>query len=95
MEDSSMDWPTAIVAASAIITVMTLVTVVVTVAIWQGLVSWRARMGAAREEAYQRLSEQAEDAQRRAADGIDRVFTELAELRQRTMEIERMLKDVG
>lgn len=94
MEDTATQWPEALVAISAVVTGALLITVIASVAIWQGLISWRARMAVAREGAYQKLAEEATSAQQRAADVIERAFRELAELRQRTAEIERMLKEV-
>ena len=65
------------------------------VLIWQGMVTWRARMSVAREAAYRQLADDSVRAQERTADRLDRAVAELTELRQRTAEMERMLKEVG
>jgi hypothetical protein len=70
-------------------------TAAVIVLVWQGFATWRARMSIAREEAYRKLAEQATQAQSRAADRLDQTVTELAELRRRVAELERMLKEVA
>ena len=62
------------------------------VLIWQGMVTWRARMSVAREAAYRQLADDSVRAQERTADRLDRTLAELTELRQRTAEMERMLK---
>jgi Tfp pilus assembly protein PilO len=67
----------------------------VTVTVWQGFATWRARMSIAREAAYRDLAEQATQAQSRPADRLDQAVTELAELRRRVSELERMLKEVA
>jgi type VI protein secretion system component VasK len=58
------------------------------VLIWQIGATWRARSLAAREDAYRTLAERATATQ-------EKLVAELAEVRQRVQEIERMLKDVG
>ena len=65
------------------------------VLIWQGMVTWRARMSVAREAAYRQLADDSVRAQERTADRLERALAELTELRQRTTEMERMLKEVG
>jgi hypothetical protein len=49
--------------------------------------TWRARLIAAREEAYQKLAQEAADAQQRTG-------AELAALRQKLDELERFLREV-
>jgi hypothetical protein len=66
-----------------------------TVLIWQGMATWRARMSIAREAAYRQLADDAVKAQERTADRLDRAVAELTDLRQRTAELERLLKEVG
>ncbi len=65
------------------------------VLIWQGMVTWRARMSVAREAAYRQLADDSVRAQERTADRLDRAVAELTDLRQRTAELERLLKEVG
>jgi type VI protein secretion system component VasK len=77
-------WSEAAIAIAGI----ALVGSVIVIAVWQLLATWRARMAGSRESAYRKLAEEATEAQRRIAD-------ELSELRARTQELERMLKEVG
>lgn len=84
-------WPDAAIAIFGIV----LVTTVLTVVIWQLFGTWRARMSVAREAAYRQLADEATAVQRRMADGLERAAAELSELRVRTAELERMLKEVG
>jgi type VI protein secretion system component VasK len=81
---ATTNWAEAAIAMVGIL----FVTTVITVAIWQVFGTWRARMSVAREEAYRKLATEATELQRRVAD-------ELAELRARTQELERLLKEVG
>jgi hypothetical protein len=64
------------------------------VLIWQGMTTWRARMSVAREAAYRQLADDAIRAQERTADRLDRAVAELSDLRQRTAEMERLLKEI-
>jgi hypothetical protein len=48
-----------------------------------------------RENAYKKLAEESAEAQNRTAAGLEKTAAELADLRQRTAELERLLKDVG
>ena len=68
---------------------------VLIVLIWQGMTTWRARMSVAREAAYRQLADDSVKAQERTADRLDRAVAELTDLRQRTAELERLLKEVG
>ena len=68
---------------------------IVSVLIWQGMATWRARMSVAREAAYRQLADDAVRANERTADRLERTVAELTEIRQRTAELERMLKEVG
>ena len=88
---SSTDWSEAILGAVAIASFFAAVMVVA----WQVAASWRARVSAAREEAYRKLAEDAVAWQRQATVALERMAAELAELRTRTAEVERMLKEVG
>lgn len=84
-------WPDAAIAIFGIV----LVTTVLTVVIWQLFGTWRARMSVAREAAYRQLAEEATAVQRRMTETLERAAGELSELRVRTTELERMLKEVG
>jgi len=56
--------------------------------------TWRARASVAREEAYRMLAEETVENGRRSADGLERTAIELSELRARTAELERVLKEI-
>ncbi len=71
------------------------VTVVVSVLIWQIFSTGRTGLSAKRENAYRKLAEESTEAQERTADTLEKAAAELADLRGRTAELERMLKDVG
>lgn len=90
MTDST-SWPEAAIAIFGILFVTTVITVVV----WQIFGTWRARMSVAREAAYRQLAEEATAVQRRMTETLERAAGELSELRVRTTELERMLKEVG
>lgn len=85
-----LSWPTAVIPVMGIL----MVTVIATVAVWQGLGTWRARMQIAREQAYQKLAEEMASSQKTAAAELQRMANDLADLRARTEEVERMLKEV-
>lgn len=70
------------------------ITVVLSVLIWQIFSTGRTGLSAKRENAYRKLAEDSAEAQNRIADGLEKATAELADLRQRTAELERMLKDV-
>jgi hypothetical protein len=86
-----MTWPLAFIATAF----FTCIAVVVTVILWQSFVTYRARMSVARENAYKQLAEDSVRAQERTADRLERTVAELTDLRQRTAELERLLKEVG
>lgn len=64
-----------------------LATTVTTVAIWQGLGLLRARIVGQREADYRRIAEESILAQKRLGDDV-------ADLRQRMMAVEKILRDV-
>lgn len=84
-------WPLAIFLVGFFLSIAA----VLIVAIWQGFASYRARVSVAREGAYRQLADDAIRAQERTADRLDRAVAELTEIRQRTAELERMMKEVG
>ena len=86
-----MDWGTAAIASTSVAFFFAAVIVVA----WQVGASWRARISAAREEAYRKLVEDAVAWQRQATVALERMTAELTELRARTAEVERVLKEVG
>jgi hypothetical protein len=89
--NETTSWPEAAIAIVGIV----FVTTVLTVVIWQIFGTWRARVSVAREAAYRQLADEATAVQRRMAEGLERAAAELSELRARTTELERMLKEVG
>jgi hypothetical protein len=86
-----MDWGTAAIASTSVAFFFAAVIVVA----WQVGASWRARISAAREESYRKLVEDAVAWQRQATVALERMTAELTELRARTAEVERVLKEVG
>jgi hypothetical protein len=84
-------WPEALIAFSGI----TMITVIASVAIWQGFLSWRARMSAAQEEAYRQLAEENLSAQARLATQQQHLADGMKDLQSRIVDIERILKEVG
>jgi Na+-transporting methylmalonyl-CoA/oxaloacetate decarboxylase gamma subunit len=88
---ASSDWAQASIAIAGI----TFITIVVSVLIWQIFATGRTGLSAKRENAYKKLAEESAEAQNRTAAGLEKTAAELADLRQRTAELERLLKDVG
>ena len=87
------DFPAAL--AAIVVTMFVMVGIVIAVAIWQGMATWRARMSIAREEAYRKLAENYEATNSRTADLLASMKNDLADLRTRTAEMERLMKEVG
>jgi hypothetical protein len=83
-------WPEASIAIEGI----AFITIVASVLIWQIFATGRTGLSAKRETAYQKLAEESAEAQNRTAAGLENAAAELTDLRQRTGELERMLKDV-
>jgi hypothetical protein len=92
--DTGMNWPEAVMIATAILAVFATGTAVLVVLIWQGLGVWRARMVMAREAAYQRLAENMAASQETTLAELRKAAADIAEMKQRTAELERMLKEV-
>lgn len=93
--DDGVTTEEAWIAITAIIAGCTLVTVVAGIAAWQLIGAWRTRMAVGRERAYQELSDEMAKSQRRTETATQRLLDEMVELRNRTAEIERILKEVG
>ena len=83
------------VAMTAIFMGSVLVTIVASVLVWQLVGAWRTRMAVGREHAYQELVDEMAKSQRRTDTNLQRVLDEMVDLRNRTAEIERILKEVG
>jgi Tfp pilus assembly protein PilO len=88
---AATDWAEASIAIAGI----AFITIVISVLIWQIFSTGRTGLSAKRENAYQKLAEDSAQAQNRTAAGLEKAAAELGELRERTAELERMLKDVG
>jgi hypothetical protein len=91
MTFAATDWADAAIAIAGI----AFITIVISVLVWQIFATGRTGLSAKRENAYQRLAEESADAQNRTAAALESTATEVADLRQRTTELERLLKDVG
>ena len=74
--------------------IIAICTAVVGVA-WQIGSAFRFRADAARETAYRTLLQETNDAQGRFAEALERAVEEIGALRQRSEEMERLLKDVA
>jgi F0F1-type ATP synthase membrane subunit b/b' len=89
--DDATSWPEAAIAIAGIL----FITTVIVAGAWQIFATWRTRMIVAREDAYRKLAEDATSAQRQTAERLETAAQELAQLRQQTAELERVLKEVG
>lgn len=89
-QNTVTDWPDAIIAVAGI----ALVAVVIAVVVWQIAGTWRARMLAGREEAYRKLAEEAAESQQAVQRQLTSTANDLADVRERIAEIERVLKQV-
>ncbi|SNT39182.1 hypothetical protein SAMN05216276_10396 [Streptosporangium subroseum] len=67
--------------------IIVIVAIFLGVVIWQGLATYRIKIEASKDQSYRMLAHEAVLAQTRAAD-------ELAELRSRLTEVERLLKEI-
>lgn len=90
VDDGGLSWAESIM----IVGVLFVLALPVIVVIWQGLATWRARMSIAREAAYKTLAEDAARVQRETLAELRKASADLADLRQRTAELERILKEV-
>jgi hypothetical protein len=91
MTFAATDWADAAIAIAGI----AFITIVISVLVWQIFATGRTGLSAKRENAYQRLAEESAEAQNRTAAALETTAAELADLRARTSELERLLKDVG
>jgi Na+-transporting methylmalonyl-CoA/oxaloacetate decarboxylase gamma subunit len=89
--DDPVSWSEALIGATAVIAVFAFLAV----AVWQVAAILRARFSPAREEAYRKMAEDVLAAQRETTRALEQMTAELAGLRERTTEVERMLKEVG
>jgi ArsR family transcriptional regulator len=65
------------------------------VAIWQVFGTGRTAIASKGEGEYRSLAEEATAAQAKTAAALERLTTEVGELRERTEELEKLLKEVG
>lgn len=86
-----MDSSTTAIAIVAIIVIFGTIGIVGCVWLW----AWRGRTTLEREKAYQTLAEEMGESQKRAAFELGQIAEDLADVRERMVELERMLKDVG
>jgi DNA-binding transcriptional ArsR family regulator len=87
---AATEWPEAAIAIAGI----AFVTIVVSVAVWQIFSTGRTAISKRSEETYRKLAEETADLQRRNTDVLERAVAELGEIRRRTTELERVLKEV-
>ncbi len=83
MEEHHMSWKDAGVAMSGI----AFVTIVGAVGVWRGMEVLRARVAGVQQAEYKRLAEEATHAQKRLTE-------EVADMRQRMMAVEKILREV-
>ena len=57
--------------------------------------AWKSRGSSDRTQAYQHLAEETGAAQRRTAFELGQIAEDLADMRERMVEMERLLKEVG
>lgn len=74
--------------------VLALIGVGIIVVISQAFAVWKARMAAAQGDAYRNLAEKSHAVQQRIASLLDEVSADMAHVRARTDEVERILKSV-
>lgn len=67
--------------------ILVIVVLFLSVVIWQGLATYRVKIESSKDQSYRMLAQEAAMAQIRTAD-------ELAELRARLTEVERLLKEI-
>ena len=83
MEQHQMDWKEAGVAMAGI----AFITIVGVAAVWRGMDVLRAHVGGVQQAEYKRLAEEATQAQKRLTEDV-------ADLRQRMMAVEKILREV-
>jgi len=87
---SGTSWPDAAIAIAGI----ALVALIAFVVVSQVFATWRARMAVAREEAYRALAAETAESNARLSEAVERTASEVADVRSRTAEIERILREV-
>jgi Tfp pilus assembly protein PilO len=87
---AATSWPVAAIVIAGI----GFLAVVISVAVWQALATGRTAISADAEQTYRKLAEETTELQRRNTDVLEKAAAELAELRERTAELERVLKQI-
>lgn len=85
-----MTWQEAVMGGIGMVLFGTFVVVVII----QIAATWRARMSVTREDAYRLLAEEATRAHQKTAQQLEQMTAELSAIRERTSELERVLKEV-
>jgi hypothetical protein len=75
-------------------TVIIMVAAILIVIIWQVFATRRATAALVRDDAYKKLAERATAAHEQIVQELSAASTELADMRGRVAEIERMMKEV-
>jgi len=88
---AATSWPDAMIASFGIL----FVAVVVSVALWQIFGTGRTAISSKGEQGYRSLAEEATATQAKTAQALERLTDEVGELRTRTHELEKLLKEVG
>ncbi len=83
-------WTEAIVAVGGMVFVVAIVAIIA----MQVGATWRARMLAAREDAYRDLADRVTRVQEQTAQQLEAALAELSEVRAQTGELRRLLREV-
>jgi len=84
---AATSWPDAMIASFGI--------VLVAVVVWQIFGTGRTAISSKGEQGYRSLAEEATATQAKTAAALERLTDEVGELRTRTHELEKLLKEVG
>ncbi len=84
---AATSWPDATIGVFGI--------VLVAVIVWQVFGTGRTAISSKGEQGYRSLAEQATATQAKTAATLERLTDEVGELRARTQELEKLLKEVG
>ena len=86
-----MSWQEALMGAAGVAFAGTILVVLMV----QIASTWRARMAVARESGFRKLADEGAQAQQRTAAQLEQVLAELADIRERTTAMERVLREVN
>lgn len=90
MDESDFPWALAFL----VVGVGTAGSMLLSVLAWQISATWRARIAATKGGDYQSLAQETASAMRNVSAQLTRLSTGIKELRERTSEVERMLKEI-